>query len=50
MIKGAMATAVLRSGHVFATFHMPTPEYQRGHGTRATELPELRSTLFRPTS
>ena len=28
-----MATAVPRCGHVFSTIHMPTPEYQREHGT-----------------
>ena len=28
-----MATAVLSCGHVFSTIFMPTPEYQREHGT-----------------
>ena len=32
-MEGAMATAVLRCGHVFSTIHMPTPGYQREHGT-----------------
>ncbi len=32
-MAGAMATAVLRCGHVFSTIHMPTPGYQREHGT-----------------
>jgi len=30
-----MVTAVRRSGHVCLEIHMPTPEYQRGHGTQA---------------
>ena len=29
-----MATAVLRYGHARSVIHMPTPEYQREHGTQ----------------
>ena len=33
MTEGAMLTAVLRCGHACSEIHMPTPEYQREHGT-----------------
>jgi len=43
MDRGVMASAVLRRGNAELAIHMPTLEYQRGHGT--LHLPPARTDL-----